>query len=121
MRGLARCVLISLAATRLLACDSTDDDGPSALEAIEAACEAYIQHSAECGFVDEVEPEIEACVEDLSATRETDPACTDADVVLYECLAEAECEGLAVGGVCEAEIDATQDACGDIGGPEIPE
>ena len=89
------------------------------MDAIEAACDAYIERSADCGLIEETEPEVAACVGGLAAVVDSNPACTDADVELYTCLSQADCESFVGGDACESEIAASQAACGDNGEPEM--
>lgn len=114
-----RLVVVLVAAFSLGCAEPGEDDDSSTMDAIEAACDAYIERSADCGLIEETEPEVAACVEGLVAVDDSNPVCTQADIALYTCLAQADCESFAVGGACESEIAASQEACGDNGEPEM--
>ena len=97
--------------------DQHDDSSASMEEAIQEACAGNCERAMQCGFDDEVEACSEECVDSLSAGLDTNRACTEADVLLYQCLSTAPCETIPLGTSCEAEIERSMSACGG-GEPE---
>ena len=114
-----RVVAVVAAALALGCADPSGEDDSSPMDAIQAACDAYIERSADCSLIEDTEPEVAACVEGLAEARNSNPACSEADIVLYTCLSQADCETFVGGGACQSEIAASQEACGDDGEPEM--